>query len=361
MNFAYTITPKGVSLVLDGRMRTVPKNSMNYEKLIAAIKSKAALDVIRNMVDIPSFIAKVTAGRVQVGMGEVRFDGEPVKNVIAERLLSLLTQGLDVEPLARFLDRLMSNPTETAREELYLFLESGDLPITDDGCFLAFKKVRSNYHDIHSGTMDNSVGKVVSMDRASVDPDRHRTCSAGLHFCSYSYLGHFGGSGGNRVVIVKIDPADVVAIPSDYNNAKGRTWRYEVVGEVPEAEAAQFFDGRPLVNDYTSTQVGVDEDGDPLPDDEGGADASEDDSFGALDEHEGEDDGNEGESAVETPELTFKHGDETFSWSAVLSGVDNQGQRGYSRLTGVPRSTIQSWMKSIEAAGYTSADLPENQ
>ena len=34
------------------------------------------------------------------------------------------------------------------------------------------------------------------------------------------------------MVILKINPRDVVSIPTDYNNTKGRTCRYEVVGEV---------------------------------------------------------------------------------------------------------------------------------
>ena len=33
-------------------------------------------------------------------------------------------------------------------------------------------------------------------------------------------------------MIVKINPRDVVSIPTDYNNAKGRACRYEVIGEV---------------------------------------------------------------------------------------------------------------------------------
>jgi hypothetical protein len=33
---------------------------------------------------------------------------------------------------------------------------------------------------------------------------------------------------------VKINPADVVAIPSDYNYCKGRTWKYEVVKELSD-------------------------------------------------------------------------------------------------------------------------------
>jgi hypothetical protein len=42
-------------------------------------------------------------------------------------------------------------------------------------------------------------------------------------------LSHFGGE---RTVIVKINPRDVVSIPTDYNEAKGRACRYEVIGEL---------------------------------------------------------------------------------------------------------------------------------
>jgi hypothetical protein len=36
---------------------------------------------------------------------------------------------------------------------------------------------------------------------------------------------------GDKIVIVKINPADVVSVPSDCNYEKLRTCRYEVVGE----------------------------------------------------------------------------------------------------------------------------------
>jgi hypothetical protein len=77
--------------------------------------------------------------------------------------------------------------------------------------------------------MDNSVGMIVEMERNRVDDDKNVTCSTGLHFCGMSYLSHFGGA---RTVIVKINPRDVVSIPTDYNEAKGRACRYEVIGEL---------------------------------------------------------------------------------------------------------------------------------
>jgi hypothetical protein len=39
---------------------------------------------------------------------------------------------------------------------------------------------------------------------------------------------------GDKIVILEIDPADVVSIPTDYNNAKGRCCRYKVVGELTD-------------------------------------------------------------------------------------------------------------------------------
>jgi hypothetical protein len=127
------------------------------------------------------------------------------------------------------MENMMTNPSFRAVNELYGFLEKNNLPITPDGHFLAYKRVRENYTDCHTGKMDNSVGKVVEMERNKVDDNQNNTCSSGLHFCSENYLRSFGGE---RTVIVKINPRDVVSIPTDYDNSKGRACRYEVIGEV---------------------------------------------------------------------------------------------------------------------------------
>jgi len=154
--------------------------------------------------------------------------------------------------MVNFMNNLMQNPSKRAVDELYGFLEKNSLPITPEGCFLAYKKVREDFKDVHSGTMDNSVGRVVSMERNMVDDNRDNTCSTGLHFCSHSYLGSFSGA---RTVIVKIDPRDVVSIPSDYNNAKGRACRYEVIGEVPVAPDDKVEFNKPVQRNANSVKV----------------------------------------------------------------------------------------------------------
>jgi hypothetical protein len=107
---------------------------------------------------------------------------------------------------------------------------------------------RLRCHKISNGEVyHNDIGSTPSMPRNEVDDRRDNVCSKGLHFCSWDYLPHYNGHRG-KVVILKIDPADVVSIPSDYNNAKGRAWQYLVWDEVDQEQARFAFDGRPVVD-----------------------------------------------------------------------------------------------------------------
>lgn len=230
MKFPCRISDRSISVLIDNKMKTIHSDHSAFKRLREELaKPDQSADVIRECVDLTSFIARVSFGKVQISDDQVRYNGNPVGEVIATRLLAMVKNGDDPEPLALFLDLLMQNPLESARNELYLWLEAGHAPFTPDGHFLAFKKVRDNFRDCHSGKFDNSPGKIVEMPREQVDTDRARTCSTGLHFCQHGYLSCFSGQ---RTIIVKINPADVVSIPCDYNNQKGRAWRYEVVGEV---------------------------------------------------------------------------------------------------------------------------------
>jgi hypothetical protein len=143
-----------------------------------------------------------------------------------------MSKGLPFQPLVNFLNNIMENPSMQSQKELYDFLEPEHLPITEDGFFLAYKAVRSDFKDKYRGVFDNSVGQVCEMQRAKVDDDRGRGCSNGLHAGALNYVANYGSlEAGDRIVIVKINPKDVVSVPSDSNCEKLRTCRYEVVGQ----------------------------------------------------------------------------------------------------------------------------------
>ena len=123
------------------------------------------------------------------------------------------------EALCNFTERLFSNPSFRAVNQLFGFIKAKCIDIDDDGYLICFKKVGHDYKDLYSGTFDNSPGQTVSIDRNQVDEDPNRTCSKGLHVCSSSYLPHYADNTTSRIVRVKVDPKDFVAVPTDYNDA----------------------------------------------------------------------------------------------------------------------------------------------
>lgn len=228
MAYPYIIQGDNVTLVIDGVPHTINRTHLSYQKVVEAIKNNAWANVKELINPAKTFIA-YSRGKLSIVDAELYWQGKPFHNSLTDRMINMLNEGFDITPMVNFMENLMQNPSKQAVNELYGFLEKNNLPITPDGHFLAYKRVRADYKDVHSGTMDNSVGKFVEMERNLVDDNRNNTCSTGLHFCSHEYLKSFGG---DRTVIVKINPKDVVSIPSDYNDSKGRTCRYEVIGEV---------------------------------------------------------------------------------------------------------------------------------
>lgn len=230
MAYPFIIQGGNIVVVIGNQTHTVSKTHLTYQKVLDAIKAND-WDTVKEVIEPKKVILQYGKGNVTVKDGGLYWKGEAFSNYLSTKMIEMLEMGISIEPLANFMENVMKNPSKRAVDELYPFLEKGGMPITPDGYFLAYKKIRANYTDVHSGKMDNSVGKVVEMERNQVDDNKDRTCSAGLHFCSRSYLGHFGGE---RIVILKINPADVVSIPSDYNDAKGRACRYEVIGELED-------------------------------------------------------------------------------------------------------------------------------
>jgi hypothetical protein len=230
MAFPYLIQGKNIVVIIDNQPHTVTSTHIGYEKIKQAIKDND-WDAVKDVIDPKKQILEYGAGNVAIQGSKVFWKEREMHGVLTNRLIEMYQDGFPVEPLIAFMENLMQNPSKRAVEELYGFLEKGNLPLTPDGHFLAYKKVRQDFRDCHTGTMDNSVGQIVEMERNAVDDDQNRTCSAGLHFCSKEYLPHFGGHD-SRTVILKINPRDVVSIPTDYNNAKGRACRYEVIGEL---------------------------------------------------------------------------------------------------------------------------------
>jgi hypothetical protein len=220
-----------LTLVLNNRTYQVLPDHINY-KMILEVLPTATADELLDIVDVQKAVSTFSNGLVEIKNGKVLYEGDEVHGSISKRILEFMSKGLPFQPLVNFLNNLMENPSMQSQKELYDFLEHEHLPITEDGHFLAYKAVRSDYMDKYAGKFDNSVGKVCQMTRSKVDDDRGRGCSNGLHAGALNYVASYGSvESGDKIVIVKINPRDVVSVPSDCNCEKLRTCRYEVVGE----------------------------------------------------------------------------------------------------------------------------------
>lgn len=251
MSKALPFLKQGNNLIIHigGVVHTISRDThMAYDRIIEAIK-KSEWDKVATLIEQKAALVTFSHGKVSIIKDVIHWDGKPMHDALSTRMLSMFTEGFDIKPMIRFMENLHKNPSARSVEQLYSFLERNTLPITDDGCFLAYKKVRTrangDMYDIHSNTIRNNVGDTPSMPRNRVNNNPDQTCSYGLHFCSMSYLGHFGSSH-DPIVVVKVNPADVVSVPTDYNGAKARCCKYEVV-EVVKGKVEDAFGGKSVV------------------------------------------------------------------------------------------------------------------
>lgn len=253
-------------LTLNGVPRVVDSSHQNFKEIKEGLTTLSVQEM-RELLDLKKAVAKQLKrfGNVTVSDSGVEYRGEKVHGLLADRMMQMLNDGYNIAPWALFMENLQQNPAKHAVDELYLWLERSNMPITERGNFLAYKKVREDYTSYHRNAdgsfFHNDIGTLCSMPRNKVDDNRNRTCSTGLHFCSWDYLPSYMGHSG-KVLLVEVNPAHVVSIPSDYNNAKGRAEAYLVVGEIPQEECEHAFQGIPSVGFHSSKFITYD---DPNP------------------------------------------------------------------------------------------------
>lgn len=228
------ITDQNVTVNYKGQTHIVKRTDVLAEDLIRAIKENRTND-IPNLVSVAQALEHKSKGNVVVKDGELLVKGFKVPVELARKIQKFVDEGLPYQPLTKFAENLQNNPSFRAVNELFQFLEKNDHPFTENGNFIAYKRVKGDFMDIHSGTFDNHPGEEPSVPRNQVDEDANRTCSHGLHVANWQYAHtQFASSDPATDIMleVEVNPADVVAIPSDYNQSKMRVCKYKVLGVV---------------------------------------------------------------------------------------------------------------------------------
>lgn len=227
----YVLTSDSLSVFDGPNYVDIGRDHPNFSKVANLISEGGSFEEVKALTCIVSAISSASDGKIKVGDGVVYYNGEIVNNAVVNAIFDYQAMGLPISPIVNFLENLMKNPSKNSVDQLWRFVEHHKLPLTEDGHLLAYKAVRSTYMDKYSNTIDNSVGKVIKMDRNKIsdNPDHH--CAKGLHVGGLKYSGPEGwySSNGDICVIVKVNPRDVVCVPHDHGATKVRVCEYEVV------------------------------------------------------------------------------------------------------------------------------------
>lgn len=234
----YLISGRGIisCFTLEGKSLLVQPDHPNYERIKTAVM--AGHDSLEQLVNRGFGIMAFTEGNVQFEGGNVLYKGNAVHNVLTDRILEMMRLELPYMGMIRFLDNLMLNPSAHSVAELYNFLENALLPITDDGHYLAYKKL--DWHpdtdmaadgwmvDCYSGKIAQRVGNdPPPIPRNMVDDDWRLACSSGYHIGSLDYTMLRSVQPGDSAVIVKIHPKNAVACNGEFQ--KMRVTEYTIL------------------------------------------------------------------------------------------------------------------------------------
>lgn len=228
VSLPYLLTENMLTITApDGSAKCMDANHPNFQTVLLAVREGRWEDALRE-IDVKEVLAE-TEG-FDIRNGKVYVNERELPTRLGSYVINIVSMRMSLDPLLKFWDNLDENPSNRAVERLFEFLEQNQHPLTEDGCFIAYKGVRDDWTDCHTGKIDNSIGNVVKMPRNRVNENPNETCSYGLHVGNHEAARRYWGSSGH-LLVVKVNPRDVVAIPFDYGEAKMRICEYTVLQE----------------------------------------------------------------------------------------------------------------------------------
>ena len=144
MSYPFIMQGNNVTVVIGNKPHTISKTHITYQKVVDAIK-QGDWDTVKDIIEPKKVVLDFGQGRVSIKGETLYWDGEVFNGTIAVRMINMLQEGFTIEPLVKFMENLLENPSKRSVDELYGFLEKNNLPITPDGHFLAYKKIKDDY------------------------------------------------------------------------------------------------------------------------------------------------------------------------------------------------------------------------
>jgi hypothetical protein len=238
--YVYTITNDSITIFHNGKMLCFTPNDLNFSVLRSALLLNDDA-IIEQSLESDAFMSSWSSGEFKLVSGKVFMKNRELPQSLSDKIIETARNGQSPEPFLNFWKKLMRNPSSRSVEQLFPFMSHAGIPVNKDGNILAYKSVRGDFLDHHSGTVLNTVGSVHEMERNLVSDDPNTPCHFGFHVGSLEYASSFG-SGNKKMLICEVDPEFVVSVPNDCSHQKMRVCKYKVVGIYSEVLPSHYFD-----------------------------------------------------------------------------------------------------------------------
>lgn len=224
-----------LSIFEDGEVFTVASDNPYFPLYMERALTGASLTDVKAAAPSLTPLTELSE-RVFVSENAIEFDGEPVHDSLAKTIQRYWIEQRPYGGLVKFMERLSLNTCEHSRNALYDWVNGRNMEIDNEGFLIAYKGVKNDMKSVKSGgafvddvwvdgRVPNMEGSVVSMARSDVEHDPRKGCSVGLHVGTKSYAQGWG----NVLLTVRIDPVDVVSVPTDCSYQKMRVCRYKII------------------------------------------------------------------------------------------------------------------------------------
>lgn len=238
-----------IMVTAQGRSPKVAQdNHPNFKQIVTGLTDDSlSTDELYELFDVQKRIKaelQRLSERITYRDDKVFFDGDEVHSKLADQVRDLVTKGLDWAPVVAFWEKVASNPSENSKAQLFTFIDNHQVTIFPDGDFVGYKGCRRHQDGIlysthaghaivdgvdTNGYIPNEIGSVIEMPRSEVKDDPHSECNAGLHIGTYHFANDYARNG--SLLIVKVNPRDVVSVPHASTGQKLRVCRYTVIDE----------------------------------------------------------------------------------------------------------------------------------
>jgi hypothetical protein len=242
----------------NGESQVATKDHPNFDRIVGTLTSSPIIpspETMKGLFDVGTAIGNEftrVSDRVSLNHGQVFFDGMKQDNSLTQAIVRFYVesgeQDADFLALVNFMEKIETNPSQHSRENLFRWMNKHKFAICPDGDFIAYKGISSNFMSSNSGTahvngrvvngqIPNRPNTIIEMPRDKVQFDPKNGCSTGLHVANWNFAQSFA----SQVVRVKVNPRDVVSVPTESGDQKMRVCRYRVLDTVQSEDLAPLF------------------------------------------------------------------------------------------------------------------------